>query len=81
MLKVCGTAGPSSGNRLAAAAENSRMNRERLEKQLADETEGRMQPYRAWQAATASTTGRVPGGVQAFRPDDPTPSWAEEGDE
>jgi hypothetical protein len=44
-----------------------------------------MQPYRAWQGATASTKGRVPGGVRAFGPDDPTPGWAdapsrEEGD-
>jgi hypothetical protein len=45
------------------------MNRERLEKQLADEMEGRMQPYRAWQAAVASTKGRVRGGVQAIGPD------------
>jgi hypothetical protein len=45
------------------------MNRERLEKQLADEMEGRMQPYRAWQYATASSKGRVPGGVRAGRPD------------
>jgi hypothetical protein len=57
------------------------MNRERLEKQLADEMEGRMQPYRAWQAAVASTKGRVPGGVQAFGPDDPTPGWGLQGDE
>ena len=57
------------------------MNRERLEKQLADKMEGRMQPYREWQKAMASTKGRVPGGVQAFGPDDPTPGWAEEGDE
>jgi hypothetical protein len=80
MLKVCGTAGPSSGNLLTVAAENSRMNRERLEKQLADEMEGRLQPYRAWQHAVASGKGRVPGGVQAFGPEDPTPGWAEEGD-
>jgi hypothetical protein len=81
MLKVCGTTEPSSGNLLAAAAENSRMNRERLEKQLADEIEGRLQPYSAWQHAVASTKVRVPGGVQAFGPDDPTPGWAEEDDD
>jgi hypothetical protein len=57
------------------------MSRERLEKQLADETEGRMQPYWAWLYATASSQGRVRGGVQAFGPDDPTPAWGEEGDE
>jgi hypothetical protein len=57
------------------------MNLERLEKQLADELEARLHPYRAWQFATASTKGRVPGGVQAFGPDDRTPGWAEEGDE
>jgi hypothetical protein len=57
------------------------MNCERLEKQLADEMEGRMQPYRAWQREVASSKGLVPGGVQAFGPDDPTPSWGEGDDE
>jgi hypothetical protein len=51
------------------------------ERQLDAEHEGRLQPYRAWQAAVASTKGRVPGGVQAFGPDDPTPSWGEGGDD
>ena len=53
------------------------MTRENIERQLADELEGCMQPYRAWQYATAHSKGLVPGGVQAFGPDDPTPSWGE----
>jgi hypothetical protein len=57
------------------------MNRERIDKQLDEEREGRMQPYRAWQYAVASGKGKVHGGVQAFGPDDPTPSWGEGGDE
>ena len=61
MLKACGTAGLSSGNLLAAAAENAAVH--------------------GMAVGVASRKGRVPGGVQAFGPDDPTPSWAEEGDE
>jgi hypothetical protein len=66
---------------VAAAAENNRMNHENTERQLAAELEGRLQPYRAWQYAVASEKGKVPGGVQAFGPGDPTPRWAEEDDD
>jgi hypothetical protein len=75
MLKVCGTAGPFSGNHLAAAAENARMNRENIERQLADELEGRMQPYRARQAAAAADERRIPGGLQVSAPGEAEPSW------
>ena len=51
------------------------MNRERLEKQLADEMEGRMQPYRTWQNAIAADEWRISGGVQVSAPGESEPSW------
>ena len=58
-----------------------RVERQRREQQMADEHEGRMQPVRAYEDAIASEKGKVAGGVQAFGPDDPTPSWGEGDDD
>jgi hypothetical protein len=66
---------------VAAAEANNRWNKENIDRQIELEKEGRLAPYRAWQREVASSKNRVPGGVQAFGPDDPTPSWGEGGDD
>ena len=62
---------------LAAREENNRWNRQNIDAQIELEKDGRLAPYRAWQREVASSKNRVPGGVQAFGPDDPTPRWGE----
>ena len=66
---------------VAAREENNQWNRENIDRQLDAEREGRMAPYRAWQYETAHSKGLIHGGVQAFGPDDPTPSWGEGGED